>query len=87
VVKQYDPYSDQAGKRKRTTCPKQKKIHEVVYQWYNQQLVQAAAERFAQRLGVQIGFLDSVRNMVLQTEVLREVHFISSLNIYSAALL
>jgi hypothetical protein len=31
-------------------------------------VLQGPAERFAQRLGVQIGFLDSVRDMVLQTE-------------------
>jgi hypothetical protein len=35
VLKRDDPFSDQDEKRKRTTGPKQNKIDEVVYQWYN----------------------------------------------------
>jgi hypothetical protein len=61
VLKQNDPFRDQAEKSKRTTGRKQNKADEAVYQWYKQQRsvgghvrgveLHAAAERFAQRLG------------------------------------
>jgi hypothetical protein len=61
VLKHGDPCSDEVEKQKRTTAPKQNTTDEAVYQWYTQQRsvsipvrgveLQAAAERFAQRLG------------------------------------